>query len=357
MAPRAYAWFFETVVLMRRVPGYAPFNAAFQFLFNSYYEALGRAIRGRNAGCSRARRSTRCILPAIRRRRDAPRPGWRRCGVARGDHARAVLGLHHEQQHQELIVTDMLHAFSCNPLKPAFRPRNGRTQARWLRATPARSTGCISRAAVEIGHDGEAFSFDNERPRHTALVRPYEIANRLVTNAEFAAFVADGGYTPEFWLSDGWATVQRKGGRRVLDARRRRCGRHARAAHVRPARRRAARTRRAGVPRELLRSGRVCGMGGRAPADRIRMGSRVPRRGHPADARARVAMDALVLRAVPGISAARRGRRRIQRQVHGRPASPARQQHRNAARARTADVPLSASRALAIHGVRLARDV
>jgi ergothioneine biosynthesis protein EgtB len=124
------------------------------------------------------------------------------------------LGLHHEQQHQELIVTDMLHAFSCNPLKPAFRPRDGAHAQAALAAGDAGALRWLRQPGglVQIGHDGDAFSFDNERPRHTALVQPCEIANRLVTNAEFAAFIADGGYTrAELWLSDGWATVQREG--------------------------------------------------------------------------------------------------------------------------------------------------
>ncbi|KVG67439.1 ergothioneine biosynthesis protein EgtB [Burkholderia pseudomultivorans] len=210
-------WFFETVVLMRRVPGYTPFDDAFQFLFNSYYEALGprhpRPQRGlltrpslddvhayRQHVDDAMLRALACDDPALL---DAIAP-------------EVELGLHHEQQHQELIVTDMLHAFSCNPLRPAFWPRNGAHgqgeaageagdggEVRWLRQPGG---------LVEIGHDGDAFSFDNERPRHTALVRPYEIADRLVTNAEFAAFIADGGYArPEYWLSDGWATVQREG--------------------------------------------------------------------------------------------------------------------------------------------------
>ncbi|MBR8300424.1 ergothioneine biosynthesis protein EgtB [Burkholderia dolosa] len=208
-------WFFETVVLMRRVPGYAPFNDAFQFLFNSYYEALGPRHPRPQRGL--LTRPSLAEVHAYRRHVDEAMLR----ALADADSAlldtiapEVELGLHHEQQHQELIVTDMLHAFSCNPLKPAFRPRGEADTHAALAAGDAgplrwlRQTGGL----VEIGHDGDAFSFDNERPRHTALVRPYEIANRLVTNAEFAAFVADGGYArPEFWLSDGWATVQREG--------------------------------------------------------------------------------------------------------------------------------------------------
>ncbi|VWB77327.1 sulfatase maturase [Burkholderia stagnalis] len=206
-------WFFETVVLMRRVAGYAPFDDAFQFLFNSYYESLGPRHPRPQRGLL-----TRPSLDEVRAYRHYVDEALLRA-IASADAAlletiapEIELGLHHEQQHQELIVTDMLHAFSCNPLLPAFRPRAGdggaavRDEAaapRWLRQPGG---------LVEIGHDGNGFSFDNERPRHTALVRPYEIAERLVTNADFAAFIADGGYArPELWLSDGWATVLRDG--------------------------------------------------------------------------------------------------------------------------------------------------
>lgn len=207
-------WFFETVVLSRRVAGYAPFDDAYRFLFNSYYESLGPRHPRPQRGLL-----TRPSLDEVRAYRHYVDEAML-AAIANADAAlleaiapEIELGLQHEQQHQELIVTDMLHAFSCNPLRPAFRPRDGASDVehatagapRWLRQPGG---------LVEIGHDGNGFSFDNERPRHAALVQPYEIADRLVTNAEFAAFVADGGYArPEFWLSDGWATVQRDGWR------------------------------------------------------------------------------------------------------------------------------------------------
>ncbi|MGU7784001.1 ergothioneine biosynthesis protein EgtB [Burkholderia sp. PU8-34] len=209
-------WFFETVVLMCRVAGYTPYDDAFQFLFNSYYESLGPRHPRPQRGLL-----TRPSLDEVRAYRhyvdDAMLHALAQADASLLDTIapELELGLHHEQQHQELIVTDMLHAFSCNPLLPAFRSRDGRGEGdggthaagalRWLRQPGG---------LVEIGHDGDGFSFDNERPRHAALLRPYEIADRLVTNAEFAAFIADGGYArPEFWLSDGWATVQREGWR------------------------------------------------------------------------------------------------------------------------------------------------
>ncbi|KVT81754.1 sulfatase maturase [Burkholderia territorii] len=208
-------WFFETVVLMRRVRGYAPFDDAFQFLFNSYYEALGPRHPRPQRGLL-----TRPSLAEVHAYRQYVDNAMLRA-LDGADAALLAtiapeieLGLHHEQQHQELIATDMLHAFSCNPLKPAFRPRDSADSQAALAAGDAGALRWLPQPGglVEIGHDGDAFSFDNERPRHTALVRPYEIANRLVTNAEFAAFIADGGYArPEYWLSDGWATVQREG--------------------------------------------------------------------------------------------------------------------------------------------------
>ena len=208
-------WFFETVILAPHAVGYTPFDTRFGYLFNSYYEALGprharpqrglltrpsleevhayrahvdRALLGLLDGADAALRST--IEPLL------------------------TLGLHHEQQHQELLVTDILHAFSCNPLKPAYRPA---LDASDTRPELAGSAGALEwlrhpGGIVEIGHDGTAFSFDNERPRHRVLLQPYEIAHRLVTCGEYAAFIDDGGYArPELWLSDGWDHVRREG--------------------------------------------------------------------------------------------------------------------------------------------------
>jgi len=118
-----------------------------------------------------------------------------------------LLGLHHEQQHQELILTDIKHAFFANPLLPAYRAQASAP------AKPAplqwqRHPGGI----VQIGHDGTGFAFDNETPRHQVLLQPFRIASRPVSNGEYRAFIADGGYRrPELWLSDGWATVQEEG--------------------------------------------------------------------------------------------------------------------------------------------------
>ncbi|MEH3087870.1 MAG: ergothioneine biosynthesis protein EgtB [Xylophilus ampelinus] len=228
-------WFFEAVLLRRLQPGYRAFDESFFFLFNSYYEALGprhaRHQRGvlTRPSASEVRRYRAHVDGAVDRFVGA-------CDEGTWAEALPVLelGLHHEQQHQELLVTDILHAFSCNPLLPAYRqgarrgalrahgedgPRppdgaapDGADAVRWL---------AFEGGIVEIGHGagagGEAgratgFAFDNETPRHRALLAPYRLADRLVTCGEYARFVADGGYRePRFWLSDGWAAVRSHG--------------------------------------------------------------------------------------------------------------------------------------------------
>lgn len=205
-------WFFETVVLMPHLPGYRPFDERYAYLFNSYYEALGpRHARPQRGLLTRPSLQE---IHAYRRHVDESMSALM-SSLGETDVAALApvitLGLHHEQQHQELIVTDIVHALSCNPLKPAYRPERadstrGATRAsalEWLKQPGG---------VVSIGHDGQGFAFDNEGPRHEYLLRPYEIAHRLVTCGEYAAFIADGGYTrPELWLSDGWAAIQREG--------------------------------------------------------------------------------------------------------------------------------------------------
>jgi ergothioneine biosynthesis protein EgtB len=206
------SWFFEAVVLVPHAAGYRPFDGRFFHLFNSYYESLG----------SRHPRPQRGLLTrpgvdevhAYRAHVDAAMAAF----VAQaGDDAWAAaaalveLGLNHEQQHQELILTDILHALSCNPLLPAYRAAeppglrlaSGAAAVRWLDGP---------QGVVEVGHGDTGFAFDNETPRHRTLLQPYEIADRLVTCGEYAAFIADGGYEqPGLWLSDGWAVVQAQG--------------------------------------------------------------------------------------------------------------------------------------------------
>jgi ergothioneine biosynthesis protein EgtB len=207
-------WFFETVLLQPHAAGYRVFDPRFHFLFNSYYEALGPRHPRPQRGL--LTRPSLDDVHAYRRHVDeAVEALLGMDGDADWDAIEAIvtLGLHHEQQHQELIVTDILHALSCNPLLPAYRAVSA--PALRLATAPAAMQWLARQGGVvEIGHGGEGFAFDNETPRHAALLQPYAIADRLVNCGEFAQFIADGGYQrPELWLSDGWAAVQAQGWR------------------------------------------------------------------------------------------------------------------------------------------------
>jgi ergothioneine biosynthesis protein EgtB len=195
------SWFFETVILSR-LAGYRPFDPRFAYLFNSYYEALGpRHPRPRRGLITRP--SLAEVL-AYRAHIDVAMEE----AFGREDlHEAILLGLNHEQQHQELLLTDIKHAFFCNPLLPAYRD-----QAPASRASVPLNTISVPGGVTMVGHDGAGFAFDNEGPRHQVLLRPFRIASRPVSNGEYRAFIADGGYArAEFWLSDGWAKVQEEG--------------------------------------------------------------------------------------------------------------------------------------------------
>jgi ergothioneine biosynthesis protein EgtB len=194
------SWFFETVILSQ--PGYKAFDPNFTYLFNSYYEAVGpRHPRPRRGLLTRP--SLEQVM-AYRAHIDTA------MAAACADPGLAdmiVLGLNHEQQHQELILTDIKHAFFSNPLLPAYRPAKSAPHA----AHPLDGVS-IPGGVSFIGHDGSGFCFDNELPRHQVLLRPFRIASRPVSNGEYRAFIADGGYRrAELWLSDGWARVQEEG--------------------------------------------------------------------------------------------------------------------------------------------------
>jgi ergothioneine biosynthesis protein EgtB len=205
------SWFFETVVLQEFLAGYQPFNACYHYLFNSYYEALGpRHARPRRGMLTRPG-----LAEVLQYRAHVDAAMQRLIGIADdADLAAAsllmTLGLHHEQQHQELIWTDILHAFACNPLLPAAvpglpEPAPGNGSVRWLE-----HPGGIVQVGCDAG--AQAFAFDNEGPRHAALLRPFAMASTLVRCGDFAEFIADGGYrTASLWLSDGWALVQAQG--------------------------------------------------------------------------------------------------------------------------------------------------
>ncbi|MGJ7485334.1 ergothioneine biosynthesis protein EgtB [Variovorax sp. LT2P21] len=207
-------WFFETVLLQPHADGYRAFDPRFQYLFNSYYEALGPRHPRPQRGLL-----TRPAIDEVHAYRAHVDAGVERLLETVDDAAWAIiepiltLGLHHEQQHQELLLTDILHAFSCNPLLPAYRP-TANPALRLATVPPAMQWRAQPGGHVEVGHGGAGFAFDNETPRHRALLRPYAIADRLVSCGDYAQFIADGGYQrPELWLSDGWAAVQSQGWR------------------------------------------------------------------------------------------------------------------------------------------------
>ncbi|WP_066646517.1 MULTISPECIES: ergothioneine biosynthesis protein EgtB [Sphingomonas] len=199
-------WFFETFVLRDHVPGYRLFDDRFPFLFNSYYEAEGQ----RHA---RPRRGmvTRPSLSEILDYRRAVTTAMADALPRLPDMAQALveLGCHHEEQHQELLITDILHLFAQNPIEPAIWPAPAKV--------PVEMPGPIgwiahSGGVVDVGHDGTGFAFDAEGPRHATLLSPHAIADRTITNGEWAAFIADGGYRDaRLWLSDGWAWVKAQG--------------------------------------------------------------------------------------------------------------------------------------------------
>jgi ergothioneine biosynthesis protein EgtB len=193
-------WFFETFVLRDHLPGYEPYDDRFAFLFNSYYEAEGPRHARHRRGML-----TRPSLDEVREWRTHVDKALVDALPRLSDTARELilLGTHHEQQHQELLLTDILSLFAQNPLAPAYwdEPRN----------VPAPIPDPIAwiegrSGIVEIGHGGTGFAFDCEGPRHKTLLHPHELADRPVTNSDWRAFIEDGGYArPELWLSDGWA--------------------------------------------------------------------------------------------------------------------------------------------------------
>lgn len=202
-------WFFEEFILAVQGQPARRFHPDYAFLFNSYYEGAGpRHARARRGLITRPglaevmayRAHVTAALAAL---------------LSDGDETTlaaclplVALGLHHEQQHQELILMDLLHAFSCNPTNPVYQPYRPATSL----AAPALDWVAFDGGIYQIGHDGKDFAFDSEGPRHEVLLRPFRLATRAVTNGEWQEFIADGGYgRAQLWLSDGWATVQREG--------------------------------------------------------------------------------------------------------------------------------------------------
>jgi len=195
-------WFFETFLLSEFLPGYRAFHADFIWLFNSYYNTVSdqplKKLRG-----SFSRPSLAEILE-YRRYVEEAMTRLIEGGASEEVQRRVVLGLHHEQQHQELLAYDIKNAFWSNPLHPAYRAGE----------LPGLEAGDLSWVGhegglVEIGYGGDGFCFDNEEPRHKVYLEPFELGSRLVTCGEYLEFIADGGYErTELWLSEGWDTVK-----------------------------------------------------------------------------------------------------------------------------------------------------
>jgi len=205
-------WFFETFIMRELDPGYRPFHPDFLWLFNSYYNAVS-AQPEKKLRASFSRPGVEEIQ-AYREYVEKALHKWLKSGAPEEVERRTVLGMHHEQQHQELLLTDIKHAFWTNPLRPAYLvspfENLGRTAAdmEWWE---------YPGGLAEIGHTGDGFCFDNELPRHRVYLEPFALASRLVTCAEYRAFIEDGGYRrPELWLSEGWQMVQAEGWRAPL---------------------------------------------------------------------------------------------------------------------------------------------
>jgi ergothioneine biosynthesis protein EgtB len=206
-------WFFERFVLRDFLDAYTVFDEQFDHLFNSYYYSAGsmhpRACRGLLS------RPTVSEVMDYRAHVDSAISRLLSDHEASGELAdRVVLGINHEQQHQELLLTDIKHVFSCHPGQPAVKP--GLAPAASKETTPLRFLAGES-GIVRVGADPDAFCFDNETPRHETLLAPHLVASRLVTNGEYLEFIRDGGYRRhEVWLSDGWATLKSEGWDRPL---------------------------------------------------------------------------------------------------------------------------------------------
>lgn len=199
-------WFFETFVLAPHAPDYACFHPAFAVLFNSYYNTVGEQFPRPRRGL--LSRPTCADVREYRARVDEAMAAFLEGEVSAKLAAVIEVGLHHEEQHQELLLTDIAHVFSVNPLHPVYRPlpEPGEAAAAVLR-WHAHDEGMR-----EIGFDGESFCFDNERPRHRTFVAPFEVASRPVTSGDFLDFMKDGGYrTHALWHAEGWTILESRG--------------------------------------------------------------------------------------------------------------------------------------------------
>jgi ergothioneine biosynthesis protein EgtB len=198
-------WFFETFLLTPFLPGYRAFHPKFHYLFNSYYETVGTFHPRPQRGLL-----SRPTVDDVFQYRDYVNEHMLQLLQQRDHrqwediHQRTLIGIHHEQQHQELLLTDIKHIFGYNPLRPIYRDLKPALDADDTPLDWIQNDGGL----VQIGHDGKGFSYDNEMPRHKVYVAPFSLASRPVTNGEYLEFIADGGYRKvELWLSDAWKTV------------------------------------------------------------------------------------------------------------------------------------------------------
>ncbi|HEY0800451.1 MAG TPA: ergothioneine biosynthesis protein EgtB [Steroidobacteraceae bacterium] len=202
------SWFFEAMVLAPNLSEYRLFDDRFNFLFNSYYESVGARHPRPQRGL--LTRPALTDIFAYREHVDSAMAELFRHVPSDRVLNIIELGCHHEQQHQELLLTDILHLFAQNPLRPAYEdsvplPVESKDEAK-------QSYKTLPGGLFEIGHAGQGFAFDSEGPRHCVQIEPYRLADRLVTNEEWAEFISDGGYgDPLLWLSDGWAKVRDEG--------------------------------------------------------------------------------------------------------------------------------------------------
>ena len=197
-------WFFETFILQRELMGYESHNPLFEILFNSYYQGVGLPYpRHRRGNLSRP---TIEEVFEYRRAVDTKMCEFLSRSITEEVRFRVELGLHHEQQHQELLLTDLKYNLGNNPLRPAYLPLEKPLDKNKSLAISSLEWQEIKGGLVEIGARGDDFVFDNEKPRHRVFVPPFKLASRCVSNGEFLAFMEDGGYERhELWLSDGWA--------------------------------------------------------------------------------------------------------------------------------------------------------
>ncbi len=203
------SWFFETFLLKAHLPDYKTPNEAFNFLFNSYYNTVGKQHSRPQRGLL-----SRPTVSEVMDYRDHVDAGMEQL-LAGADEALLStlsglieIGVQHEQQHQELLITDIKHLFSCNPLKPAYRD----IAVKRGEVLPDMDWVSFDEGLYEIGHHGDGFGYDNEHPRHRVFLEGFALACRLVTNNEFKKFIAAGGYQdPQWWLSEGWNIVQSEG--------------------------------------------------------------------------------------------------------------------------------------------------